>query len=90
MTEENKTVCPYCGQKMNKWQPPEDSTWTGALQYVCFNDECPYFKKGWNWMYEQFQQKASYRHRYNPSTGESGPLPVWSEKAMKNFIIEDQ
>ena len=41
-------------------------------------------------MHEQFQQKASYRHRYNPVTGETGPLPVWSEAAMKNFIIEDK
>ena len=87
---EDKTICPYCGQKMKKWMPPDESTWGGELQYVCFNDECPYYQKGWQWMLEQFQQKASYRYRYNADTGASGPLAVWSPNAMKNFIVDDE
>ncbi|MCD6161546.1 MAG: ogr/Delta-like zinc finger family protein [candidate division Zixibacteria bacterium] len=89
MTEKNsKIICPHCGQKMSKWASPQDSTWGVEFQYICFNDECPYFIKGWEWMLAQFNQHASYRHRYNPQTGESGPLPVWSNEALKNSIIE--
>jgi len=39
-------------------------------------------------MREKFNQNISYRHRFNPCNGESGPLPVWSKDALKNFIIE--
>ncbi|MCP4580837.1 MAG: ogr/Delta-like zinc finger family protein [candidate division Zixibacteria bacterium] len=86
--ENNKLNCPHCGQKMTAWKAPDDSTWTSALQYVCFNDDCPYYVKGWEWMQQQYKHRASYRHRYNPETEHSGPLPVWSENAMKNFIVE--
>ena len=87
--EEDKTICPYCGSKMLKWKPPMPSTWGDAVQLICFNDECPYYVRGWEWMLTQYNHNASYRHRYNPETGESGPLTVWSKNAHRDFIIKD-
>jgi len=87
---ESKPRCPHCGAAMKKWKIPGDSTWVEDFHWVCFNDQCDYYLKGWEWMMTQYQQKASYRHRMNPRTGESGPLPVWSESAHKDFIIEDE
>ncbi|MEZ5358062.1 MAG: hypothetical protein R3F48_04465 [Candidatus Zixiibacteriota bacterium] len=84
-----KPTCKYCGQELTKWNPPEQSTWGDHFQYVCFNDECEYYKKGWAWMLEQYNQNASYRYRFDPTTGDSGPLPVWSPDAHKNAIIKD-
>ena len=89
MVDTTKCVCPHCGQPMKKWATPHDSTWGGEVHFVCFNDECSYFVRGWNWMMEQNQVHASYRHRYIPSTGETGPLPVWSNKALRESIVED-
>jgi hypothetical protein len=89
MTEKKTDICPHCGQKMKKWAPPDDSSWGMHCQYVCFNDECPYYVRGWSWMESQFNQKASYRHRYNPQNDESGPLPVWSPRALRDGIVED-
>lgn len=88
--EKEKTICPYCGSKMQKWRVPPDSTWGVPYQYVCFNDECEYFVKNWKHMLENYRQRASVRHRYNPFNGETGPLPVWSFSAMKNSIIKDE
>lgn len=80
--------CPYCGTKLSAWRPPAETSWGDAATHaVCFNDDCPYFVRGWEWMLTQYQQKASYRYRYIPDTGEQGPLPVWSADALKDQII---
>ena len=87
---DERPECPHCGKKLSKWETPQQSSWDTAFQYACFNDECPYFRKGWSWMAEKYSAHASYRYRYDPHTGETGPLPVWSIDAMKNRIIEDE
>ncbi|MFH1740517.1 MAG: ogr/Delta-like zinc finger family protein [bacterium] len=87
MSDDPKLLCPHCGKKLNKWMSPQESSWGTEFQYVCFNDECPYFVRGWKWMKEHYNVQSSYRHRYNPSTGETGPLPVWSQDALKNQMI---
>lgn len=72
---------------MSQWTNPQGSTWSGEAQWVCFNDNCPYFVRGWAWMMDHYRVTASYRYRLDPATGETGPLPVWSREALKNGII---
>jgi len=85
---EDKTLCPHCGVKMKKWRTPPLSTWSAEYFYVCFNDECPYYIRGWKHMEKTTRTACSYRHRYDPESGTSGPLPVWSPDAGKDAIID--
>ena len=80
--------CPHCGEKMKKWQSPDESNWGGAIKYVCFSDECPYYVRGWNWMKEQYGVSSSYRSSINPESGRASPLPVASPEHLKPGIIE--
>lgn len=90
MTKKSAPCCPHCNQPMKKWKIPPDSTWNEEFHWVCFNDECPYYVRGWEWMVQKYNHRSSYRHRMNPSNGTCGPLPVWSPEAHKDFILVDE
>lgn len=87
-TSKNKShTCPHCGSELKGWQTPEDSSWGGELRLVCFNDDCPYFVRGWDIMMERQCVSCSYRHMLDPKTGYTGPVPVWSKDALKESIV---
>jgi len=86
--------CPHCGKKMKKWAGTQVefgacTTWTCEFLYVCFNDECPYFVKGWDWMWNNYHRHVSYRHMLDPDTGKTNPFPVKSNDALRKGIIEE-
>ena len=81
--------CPHCGEPMRRWAIPENLPFDEPWHWVCFNDQCPYFVQGWQWMAEQFGRPCSYRHRQNPQTGEYGPLATWSNDALREGILDD-
>ena len=88
MTDFSRT-CPHCETRLSKWRVPVDASWDEEFFFVCFNDDCSYYKNGWSWMKEQFKQNASYRYAVNPSTGASSPLPVWSDTATREMIVDE-
>ena len=60
-----------------------------AYDLVCFNDECPYYVRGWIWMEQQYGVRASYRFRRDAASGFETPLPVWSSDALRDSILPD-
>lgn len=82
--------CPHCGTRLSTWKVPEDATWTEEFFRVCFNDHCPYYTNGWIWMEEQYGQTASFRYGLNPSTGACLPIPVWSDTATREMIVDEE
>ena len=86
---DNPLACPHCGFRLKKWLVPEEASWSEEFFFVCFNDDCSYYTEGWGWMMEQYRQEASYRYMVNPTTGAPSPLPVWSDSATREMIVED-
>jgi len=82
-------TCPHCGASLKKWRVPEGSSWDDEFFFVCFNDECPYFERGWAWMKQHYNQAASYRYMINPTTGAASMIPVWSASATREMLVED-
>ena len=73
---------------MTAWQAPDNSSWGSAEMLVCFNDECPYYVRGWEWMKEKYGVSSSYRSSINPESGWTGPLPVASPDHLKPGIVD--
>ena len=89
MSQEDKTICPHCGQRLSKWASPATASWGSEWQYICFNDECSYYVRGWDFTFKKIGIKASYRHRYDPETGQTGPFPVNTPDAGKDQIVNE-
>jgi hypothetical protein len=68
---------------------PVESGWETGYHLACFNDDCPYFQRGWQHMSSSFERKVSYRYRVDPATGHASPLAVWSTDALKNRILPE-
>ena len=83
-------TCAHCESRLVEWRVPEEACWPEDYFLVCFNDDCPYYEQGWNWMREHYKQKVSYRFAINPSTGGPFPLPVWSASATREMIVDDE
>jgi len=83
--------CPHCGEKMLKWAVPDNPfevTWDNDFMYICFNDACPYYVRGWDFMYREGNRGSSYRLMYNPEKDCCMPIPVPTPKALRESIID--
>ncbi|RJR19654.1 MAG: methyltransferase domain-containing protein [Desulfobacteraceae bacterium] len=86
----NTLCCPYCGEKMSKWKVPDNpfcQTWDNDFMYICFNDMCSYYIRGWDVMYRDTNQGMSYRCMFNPVNGCCSPMPVPTPFALREGII---
>jgi len=84
--------CPYCGQKLKKWLVPDNpfcQTWDNEYMNICFNDQCPYYVRGWDHLCAEGNMGMSYRLMYHPEKDRCMPIPVPSPKALKGGIVEE-
>jgi SAM-dependent methyltransferase len=87
-----KLGCPYCGERMKKWEVPQTpfTEWDVEFMYICFNDTCPYLVRGWNTMNRQGNRGYSLRAMYIKERDSFSSVPVQSLKELKEFIVEDE
>ena len=89
MKMEHTLQCPHCGVPLDEITLPDGSGWEETPHWVCFNDECSYFRDGWDWMWTTYEIRASYRYRItNQANGKASPLAVWSDTAVRDRIVQ--
>lgn len=88
--DKGPTECPHCGESLKRFALPDGTGFDGPYQLACFNNDCSYYREGWDWMFEKYEVKASYRFRVDPTTGGVTPLAVWSETALVDRIVEEE
>ncbi|THB76053.1 MAG: zinc ribbon domain-containing protein [Desulfobacteraceae bacterium] len=92
--EMEKPACPHCEKEMTLWEVPEVTFsdglgWGTPYLFVCFNDECPSFKQGWDHMKETMEFKASYRCIQEPGRENFEYMPVFSPTGAQGQILDD-
>lgn len=90
-----KPVCPHCNREMELWEVPpvafsDGLGWGVPFLYVCFNNDCPLFKQGWDDIMEQVGQKSSFRCMNYPGTETFELLPVFSSAGGSGQIVTDE
>ncbi len=89
MADAIRTTCPHCGAPLTRFKLPEIGSWDHSYDLACFNDDCPYYVRGWTWMLEQFGVNTSYRYRVDGLSGLASPIAVWSPTALRALILPE-
>jgi ribosomal protein L37AE/L43A len=90
-----KPLCPHCGKEMSIWEVPPFSFsdglgWGEPYLFVCFNNDCPVYLKGWDDIMDNYAHKATVRCMCYPSTQQFEYMPVFSTIGGTGQIIDDQ
>jgi len=88
MSKANRTTCPHCGAQLAPLGLPE-AWFEYADDLACFNDDCPYYVRGWAWMEQQFGVRSSYRYRIDSQSGHATPLAVFAPAARRSGALPD-
>ena len=85
----NTLHCPHCDSELKKWKVPQNvfTEWPNEYFYVCMNDDCSYFVRGWEAMEEQGNH-CSYRLMYDPLTDRCQPMAVLNKNMLWDSIVE--
>ncbi len=75
-------TCPHCKQPMEQLDA-RHLDWGTTFLWVCFNNECGFFKKGWQHMMDNYGQLVSYRYMVTPDTGSQGVIPAFSVEYLQ-------
>jgi hypothetical protein len=75
-------TCPHCKTVMEQMDA-RHLDWDAPYLWVCFNNECTLFKKGWEHMMESVGQLVSYRFMVHPQDGQTGVIPAFSHEYLQ-------
>lgn len=85
--------CPHCEQKLTCCQTPpfhvgDGLGWGSEIMFVCLNDDCPLYVKGWKHIELNYAHSGSYRYMLLPGATEGEAIMVGSKDAYTGCIID--
>lgn len=91
----DKPHCPDCDKEMTLWEVPpinfsDGLGWGTPYLFVCFNDECGSYKKGWDHLAETMEMGASYRCYVEPGQKNFEYMPVFSPAGATGGKLDDE
>ena len=86
-------LCPHCGTKLTLCHAPpvhvgDGLGWGSEFLFICLNDDCPLFVKGWEFIEQQYGRVGSYRHMELPDSKESYNMMVASKQAFTGNVVD--
>lgn len=90
---ENIPDCPHCQLKLSCCEAPpvhigDGLGWGAEVLYICLNDYCSLFLRGWDQIELKYGHHASYRYMQLPDSNESNVMMVGNSDAFKGSIID--
>ena len=91
----DKPKCPHCDVDMTLWEVPlfsfgDGLGWGTPYMFVCFNDDCPSYQKGWEHLGETMEAPASYRCYVEPGGKNFEYMPVFSPIGATGGKLDDE
>jgi len=88
-------ICPHCKAKLSCCEAPQIHVgdglgWGSDVLFICLNDECSLFLRGWEHVGEQYGHHASYRYMELPGSKESNVMMVGNKDAFKSSIVDPE
>ncbi len=90
---ENIPECPHCKQRLSCCEAPpvhvgDGLGWGSEVLYICLNDYCPLFLRGWEQIEARYGHHSSYRYMQLPDSSESNVMMVGNSDAFKGSVID--
>lgn len=87
--------CPHCETKLSPCEVPpfhigDGLGWGTEVFFVCLNDECPPFVRGWEYIEEQFGHVGSYRYMRLPNEKKGDMMMVGNKMAFTGSILDPE
>lgn len=90
---EEKHYCPHCSGDLSLCHAPsvhvgDGLGWGSEYLFICLNDLCPLFVKGWDYIANQYGHVGSYRYMEIPNSKESYTMMVVGREAFTGSIVD--
>lgn len=90
---EEKHTCPHCDQELTLCNAPpvhvgDGLGWGSEYLFICLNNECSLFVKGWDYIDDQYGHVGSYRHMRIPNSNENYNMMVASRDAFTGSLVD--
>lgn len=90
---EEKHYCPHCSGDLSLCHAPpvhvgDGLGWGSEYLFICLNDTCPLFVKGWDYIANQYGHVGSYRYMEIPNSKESYSMMVVGKEAFTGSVID--